>query len=291
MGHRDENRDELQSEGRGLGTSSPSSGGGSGSVRGPLASAGAGDRAYSDGSGEPAERTRSARPRVAPNPGGPHSEAPTGETLDLPETYGVDEVEILCKDPWWYFAYWEVTDKSYEAAREQIGASDHEAKLVLRVFTQGPAGQPGTKARDGREIRDVPVQARHGRRYLEAPRSNALLRVAIGLLSPEGYFAPIAHSSVVRVPPQQPSSETAVEWLHVLPARGDGRQHERILLGAEGSAHQERTLSWQVQAGGEQGGRGASSAGGESLSYPGPAAAGGSSELGAGERGAGEKKL
>lgn len=277
MGNRDDHKDELTSDSRGMGATSSSG------LRGPLGSAGsavAADRPHTDGASEPGERTRSARPRVGPSPGGPPSEHELGQTLDLPETYGVDEVEILCKDPWWYFAYWEVTDASYESAREQIGASAADAKLVLRIFTQGPAGQPGTRARDGREIRDVPVQARHGRRYLEAPRSNALLRVAIGLLSPEGYFAPIAHSSMVRVPPQQPSSETAVEWLHVLPARGDGRQHERILMGEAGQAHKERALPWRVA-----GSDGDSTLqGAEALTFSGPAAAGGSSELGSLEK-------
>ena len=164
---------------------------------------------------EKREHVKSPRPKNGPDNGHPP---------ELPETYGVDEVEIMCKDPWWYFAYWEVTETGLQAAREQLGPSAKEAKLILRVFATGgqaaspgsnggAAGQAGARGRDGRDIRDVPVQAQHGRRYLEAPRPNSLLRVAIGLLSPEGFFAPIAHSSLLRVPPQQPSGDTTVEWL------------------------------------------------------------------------------
>ncbi len=235
------------------------------------------------------ERSRSARPRVAAHPSGAHPETHQGVgTGELPETYGVDEVEILCKDPWWYFAYWEVTPEGLKAAREQLGPSGAEARLVLRVFAIGPGnhgghgshggaagGAHGSRTRDGREIRDVPVQTHHGRRYLEAPRSNALLRVAIGLLSPEGYFAPIAHSSLVRVPPQQPSSDTAVEWLHVLPARGDGTQHERISMAAPPVPHTERALPWQT---------GSERVAAEAvLTVPGPTSAGGASEIPAAE--------
>src|SRR5262249_31118110 len=130
----------------------------------------------------------------------------------------------------------------------------------LRVFSQG-GHHAGA---GGRDTRDVPVSMHHGRRYLEAPRGNALLRVAVGLLSPEGYFAPIAHSSLVRVPPQQPRGDAAVEWLHVLPARGDGRQHERIVKAGTQPEHSERELPWRAGSGPSPW------AGSEELHYPGP---------------------
>jgi hypothetical protein len=227
-------------------------------------------------------KTQKAPPLSGAAPGDPHHAPHLGGRAhagglgsELPETYGVDEVEILCKDPWWYFAYWEVTQAGLEAAREQLGPSGKDAKLILRVFSSGgDAGgqQPGGKGRgDGRGLRDVPVQSHHGRRYLEAPRQNALLRVAIGLLSTEGYFAPIAHSSVVRVPPQHASSETSVEWLHVLPARGDGRQREHIAIGGLRPTHEERPLPWRT---------GGAAGDGATITYPSPTEAGGSSSLG-----------
>lgn len=159
-----------------------------------------------------------------------------GPAGTLPETYGVDEVGVLCKDPWWYFVYWEVTEPGLDAARQQLGASADPARLVLRILSS--AGE--RRGRDAREIRDIPVDmaARHGRKYLEAPRHSSAFRVAIGLLSPEGLFAPIAHSPSVRMPPQQPSSETSIEWLHVLPARSDGKQRERIVSASQ--PHRER---------------------------------------------------
>lgn len=189
---------------------------------------------------------RKASETSEPAQGEPGSQA-QASTLSLPsalpETYGVDEVGVLCKDPWWYFVYWEVTEAGLEAACSQLGVSAEQARLVLRVLIS--AGE--RRGRDPRDIRDIPVDmaVRHGRRYLEAPRPNAVFRVAIGLLSPEGLFAPIAHSPTVRMPPQQASSETSIEWLHVLPGRGDGQHRERIQRGERGSGHKERALSWR----------------------------------------------
>ncbi len=223
------------------------------------------------GSNHLAEPVRSSRPRSGAHANGAQAGLASGRpSTDLPETYGVDEVEILCKDPWWYFVYWEVTDAGLSAAREQLGGSAKTAKLVLRAFI----GASNTAVK-GRETRDVPLLAQHGRRYLEAPRSNTLLRVAVGLLSLEGYFAPIAHSSLLRVPPQQPSSDTRVEWLHVTPAHSDGRLHERIVKEPPAAPHIERELPWRS---GEAGTASAAVATTESvLQIPAPPLAGGAS--------------
>jgi len=152
---------------------------------------------------------------------------------ELPETYGVDECELLYKDPGWVFIYWEVTDSGIAAARHQLGAAGGSARLVLRLFSS-PSGE------HGREIQDVDLSSNHGRRYLPAPHAGEQLRAAVGLLSPEGYFAPIAHSSVVRVPPGHPSGEGPVEWMEVVPGRTRGREREPIVIVGRGQGHAER---------------------------------------------------
>jgi hypothetical protein len=157
---------------------------------------------------------------------------------ELPETYGVDECEVLYKDPWWVFAYWEVTDGGLDAARAQLGPSAGSARLVLRLFT--------TTQRDGdpqREVHDIDLHGRHGRRYLPSVKPGAHLRVAVGLLSPEGYFAPIAHSSLVRVPYADPAPPGHVEWMEVIPARSRGREREPLVMVRRGPGeHDERWL-------------------------------------------------
>jgi hypothetical protein len=170
---------------------------------------------------------------------------------ELPETYGKDEVGILSKDPLWYFVYWEVTAAGEAAAREQLGPSGEAARLVLRLFiTIGGGPLPGGAAsghglsygREIRELRDVTLPHLHGRKYLEAPRPGALLRAAVGVLSVEGYFAPIAHSAPVRMPPQQAAPQTSAEWLHVMPTRSEGQQRERIIAVPPSAPHVEQLL-------------------------------------------------
>ena len=153
---------------------------------------------------------------------------------ELPETYGVDECEVMFKDPFWVFAYWEVTDGGISSARAQLGQSAQSSKLVMRMFTT----VPGPEGID-RQIQDVDLPWNHGRRYMQAPKPGAHLRVAVGLLSGEGYFAPIAHSSLVRVPPAEPQPGP-VEWMEVVPEKTRGRLRSPIVVVRRGAGHDER---------------------------------------------------
>jgi hypothetical protein len=164
---------------------------------------------------------------------------------ELPETYGVDECELVAKDPQHVFAWWEVTDAGLDGARAQLGQSAGSAKLVLRLFTTVPVN-----GHVEREIHDVALQWNHGRRYLQAPRAGAHLRIAVGLLSTEGYFAPIAHSSLVRVPPTEPQPGP-VEWMEVVPARR-GRGREPLVIVRRSGDHDERGV--RLPGGGVVGG-------------------------------------
>ncbi len=202
-------------------------------------------------------------PKAAPEPPATPSAPPApGEPLwmldleELPETYGLDECEVLYKDPFTVFAYWEVTDHGMSGARAQLGPSAESAKLVLRLFTT-VAQASGVE----RHLQDVELPWNHGRRYLQSPRPGAHLRIAVGLLSQEGYFAPIAHSSLVRVPSADPS-EGPVEWMEVLAGRSRGHERESLVIVRRGQEHSERGLSstgspttatWEEQAGTSRG--------------------------------------
>jgi hypothetical protein len=212
----------------------------------------------------------------------PHVDAGPSEPIgmldfeELPETYGVDECEVLFKDPFWVFAYWEVTDGGISSARAQLGQSAQSSKLVMRMFTT----VPGPEGVD-RQIHDVDLPWNHGRRYLQAPKPGAHLRVAVGLLSGEGYFAPIAHSSLVRVPPAEPQPGP-VEWMEVVPEKTRGRQRVPIVVVRRGAGHDERGIK-APEGGGPGDARGTSpSAGGPGRSgFP----FGGSSSPTGGKRG------
>ncbi len=173
----------------------------------------------------------SSEPRVQPSPDPALYEPSTMLDFAEPrETYGVDACQALYQSPHWVFAYWEVTDAGLDGARARLAASAEGARLVLRLVS---------RSGDAQERHDVDLLWHHGRRYLPAPRPGAEIRLAVGLVSREGYFAPIAQSQRVQLPDAEPAppDATAVVWM----TRGaDGTLHtianfrERGLYGVTG---------------------------------------------------------
>ncbi|MBI2894804.1 MAG: DUF4912 domain-containing protein [Deltaproteobacteria bacterium] len=130
--------------------------------------------------------------------------------LDLeepPDRYGEDVVSLLMVEPSLVYVYWEVTEGGRAGARASLGGDGH---LTLRFFS--------ARAEET-SIRDEPLD--HGRDvgefFFHGVVAGARHRVAIGLRSADGRFAPIAHSSPAWTPPASPSEDTRVEWMKVLP--------------------------------------------------------------------------
>ena len=158
--------------------------------------------------------------------------------LDLaepPETYNIDECEALYKDPHHVFVYWEITEHGLAAAHAQLGPSAVSTRRVLRLFTtlSGPRGID-------RHVQDVDIDWNHGQKYLAVPKPGAHLRVAVGLLSSEGYFASIAHSSLVRVPPTGPAEAVAEDWMEVQPGQPGVIIKAALAIGRRGIGFTER---------------------------------------------------
>jgi hypothetical protein len=165
------------------------------------------------------------RPSAPPHPPpAPHEPFGMLDFEELPDSYGVDEVEVLFKDPFSVFAYWEITEGGMNAAQARLGDEAHQSQLVLRVFSStGHKGELG-------HTRDYHITAWRGRRYFPTPRAGVRLRAATGLVSPSGLFALIANSSVVRVPPAEsaPYDPGAVDWMEVKPPRSRGEVRESL---------------------------------------------------------------
>jgi hypothetical protein len=172
-----------------------------------------------------------AAPPRAPAPSGPAEPIGMLDYEELPETYGVDDVMVIAKDPHTLFVYWEITPHGRAGARSRLGDEGHSSRLVLRVYTVD-AGASGGSA--SQEQRDEDLDWDHGRRYLATQRSGVRVSVAVGLRAPSGGFAPIAHSRAVLVPPAEPGPDGPVEWMEVVPNRRRGGDFEPIVIVTQG---------------------------------------------------------
>jgi hypothetical protein len=179
-------------------------------------------------------------------PSGPMEPTSMLDFEETPERYHIDDCGLLFKDPNWAFVYWEVTEHGIEEARRQLGPSAASSHLVLRLFSTWDGQHSVERSVVDHDLHGWTI----GRRYLQVAHPGAQLRAAIGMLSAEGYFAPIAHSPLVRVPPDGPSRTIGTKWMTVVPSRSRGREREPLerLDRAGYSERGERALGFSTRA-------------------------------------------
>jgi hypothetical protein len=121
------------------------------------------------------------------------------ERFLFPETYGVDRVRLLVKDPEWLFAYWDVSAHAVDALRRELGERGLAlTRLTLRITDPGHGGT---------SIILLPYGARAW--YVHADKASRSYRALLGWTLPSGVFRTLAESNLVSTPRTGPSPDAA----------------------------------------------------------------------------------
>lgn len=148
-----------------------------------------------------------------PQPREPYAgrhEQPTAATrpAELSRRYGEDRITAMVRDPYWIFAYWEVTPHGLERARRKLAGED--APVVLRVYDVGGIEFTGENANNSR---DIEVGAKTDNWYINTGSPGNTYCVDIGLLARDGSFSTIARSQCVSTPRATPSDKVDDRWM------------------------------------------------------------------------------
>ncbi|HUE29733.1 MAG TPA: DUF4912 domain-containing protein [Verrucomicrobiae bacterium] len=165
------------------------------------------------GEAEPQSRVEEAKYYLGP-PHAPAARYADRESGELPRAYGYDRVVLLPRDPWWVFAYWEITPTTRVQALRALGAEAEDARELLRVYDVTFITFTGDNAWQSFDV-ELPPGA--DRWYLKVARPAASFCVEIGLATPGGRFLPLARSNVVTTPRATPSPDTTVRWVEITP--------------------------------------------------------------------------
>ena len=121
------------------------------------------------------------------------------ERFLFPESYHVNRVRLLVKDPDWIFAYWDVDPKSLEELGKSVGERALAlARLSLRVSDPQHGGSTDIL---------LPAGARWW--YVRTDSAARSYRAEFGVILPSGEFRRLAESNVVTTPRVGPSSASA----------------------------------------------------------------------------------
>jgi hypothetical protein len=139
-------------------------------------------------------------------------DVPVIDTGDLPWSYGENRVTSIVRDPDSAYLYWEIADEALATARAALGPPGAEGWCNLRVYDTTGRQFDGTNANDYFDIR---VDRNDREYFLMIRRPTSTMHVEIGVKTHEGYFQPIARSGAASFPRNDPSPNTALEWMTV----------------------------------------------------------------------------
>ncbi len=132
-----------------------------------------------------------------------------------PHGYGADMINLMVRDPYWAYTYWEVTEKRLDMERRSLGQAGGGAFLALRVYDITGVAFDGFNARGHT---DIGIYERVGSWHLDAAGPGRSFIADLGLKTQDGRFITLARSNAVNMPRDGVSDVLDEEW--VLPGSG-----------------------------------------------------------------------
>jgi hypothetical protein len=175
------------------------------------------------------------------------------ERFLFPESYGLNRVRLLVRDPDWVFAYWDVSAETMKGLAQSLGKRAFDlSRLTLRVLDPVSGGSSDIL---------LPPGARWW--YIRTDATRRTYRAEIGITLPSGEFRRLAESNAVVTPRVGPSRERAQRRLSYAGAGAVPPEE----AAAAGRADRETDLASRPWAGGDTDATAGGEGGGASESF------------------------
>ena len=128
----------------------------------------------------------------------------------LPKSYGDTKITILPRDPFCFYAYWEVAAEVYGKIQAKLGENKFKSsKWTLRVYDITDVQFNGKNAN---KQFDVILGFGSENWYVNVEDVNRSWVADIGMVTPEGEFIVFARSNALVMPRQGVSTVTDEHW-------------------------------------------------------------------------------
>lgn len=124
---------------------------------------------------------------------------------DLPPGYEETTITVLVRDPYWLYAYWEISEDALRKASLQTAAKVDRQAAALRIFRLPDSGA-GPQLVHELSVGDANDW------YINVNQPGAAFVAHLGLTLPDGDFHELARSNPVHTPPDRPSDIVDGEW-------------------------------------------------------------------------------
>ncbi|HAM38272.1 MAG TPA: hypothetical protein DCP53_02565 [Elusimicrobia bacterium] len=130
----------------------------------------------------------------------------------IPETYGDDRIVILPRDPYWLFAYWEITEGKRQEIKSKYGSDIFEkAHIVLRIHDVTEVKNFNGNNSVG--FKDNPASLNAQNWYIRVDFPGRSWCVELGLKTKDGKFILLLRSNIILLPADRVSDITDEQWM------------------------------------------------------------------------------
>jgi hypothetical protein len=126
------------------------------------------------------------------------------------ERYGDNRLVLMIRDPYWCFAYWDLSEKNQAEITREIQSG--KAKLVLRVYDVTGIAFDGNNAHKTMDI-EMPEESTNW--YINVWAAGCSYCVDNGLLYADNHFVTIIRSNIAATPRDSISDVIDEEWMMV----------------------------------------------------------------------------
>ncbi len=129
---------------------------------------------------------------------------------ELPDSYGENKLVLMVRDPYWVFAYWEMTPGYLNQFIQNHQLADVAKEYILRLYQiardQGDSFEAGN-------VIDFPLHSMTRKYYMNVPTPGAAYIVDFGVRTDTGEFYTMLRSNKVSVPGDTMSNVVDEQWM------------------------------------------------------------------------------
>lgn len=141
---------------------------------------------------------------------------------EIPHAYGGTYINALARDPFWLFAYWEISENTKEGIRKRYGFNAWESsRPVLKVYDT-----TDLYFFDSRQALEIQINDFTNNWYINTGQPNHSYFIELGRILPDGTYIFIARSNMVTTPRIGVSDVVDLEWM--VPTEYEKRVYGKI---------------------------------------------------------------
>ncbi|MDP2910923.1 MAG: DUF4912 domain-containing protein [Candidatus Omnitrophota bacterium] len=129
---------------------------------------------------------------------------------ELPSYNNTSRITLIAKDPFWIYAYWEISDSSVEDVRRKLSGSLDGTRFVVRMYDVTCRDFNGFNAN---HWFDIEVGRYSTNWYISLWNDNVSYVGEIGIVHNSGRFFPMARSNFVHTPRSSSSNRFEEIWM------------------------------------------------------------------------------